>query len=127
VGARTNIGCTAVVVNYDGVAKHGTVIGADVRIGSDTMLVAPVTIGDGAYTAAGAVIKEDVPPGALALREGRQRTIEGWVERRRPGSAAARSARDARREAGRDVSRDVNREAGRESGHSDGASAGAQA
>ncbi|MCK9893162.1 bifunctional UDP-N-acetylglucosamine diphosphorylase/glucosamine-1-phosphate N-acetyltransferase GlmU [Frankia sp. AgB32] len=92
VGDRSNIGCTTVFVNYDGVAKHRTIIGSDVRIGSDTMLVAPVVVGDGAYTGAGAVIREDVPPGALAIREGQQRTIEGWVARRRPGSAAARAA-----------------------------------
>ncbi|EIV95543.1 UDP-N-acetylglucosamine diphosphorylase/glucosamine-1-phosphate N-acetyltransferase [Frankia sp. QA3] len=92
VGERSNIGCTTVFVNYDGVAKHRTVIGSDVRIGSDTMLVAPVTVGDGAYTGAGSVIREDVPPGALAVREGRQRIIEGWVARRRPGSPAARAA-----------------------------------
>ncbi|WP_235608722.1 bifunctional UDP-N-acetylglucosamine diphosphorylase/glucosamine-1-phosphate N-acetyltransferase GlmU, partial [Frankia casuarinae] len=92
VGERSNIGCTTVFVNYDGVAKHRTVIGSDVRIGSDTMLVAPVTVGDGAYTGAGSVIREDVPPGALAVREGRQRIIEGWVSRRRPGSPAARAA-----------------------------------
>ncbi|WP_255355697.1 bifunctional UDP-N-acetylglucosamine diphosphorylase/glucosamine-1-phosphate N-acetyltransferase GlmU, partial [Frankia sp. CpI1-P] len=92
VGERSNIGCTTVFVNYDGVAKHRTVIGSDVRIGSDTMLVAPVTVGDGAYTGAGSVIREDVPPGALAIREGRQRIIEGWTERRRPGSPAALAA-----------------------------------
>ncbi len=92
VGERSNIGCTTVFVNYDGVAKHRTVIGSDVRIGSDTMLIAPVTVGDGAYTGAGSVIREDVPPGALAVREGRQRIIEGWVARRRPDSPAARAA-----------------------------------
>ncbi|MCL9793977.1 bifunctional UDP-N-acetylglucosamine diphosphorylase/glucosamine-1-phosphate N-acetyltransferase GlmU [Frankia sp. AgKG'84/4] len=92
VGDRSNIGCTTVFVNYDGVAKHRTIIGSDVRIGSDTMLVAPVVVGDGAYTGAGAVIREDVPPGALAIREGQQRTIEGWVARRRPGSPAALAA-----------------------------------
>jgi bifunctional UDP-N-acetylglucosamine pyrophosphorylase/glucosamine-1-phosphate N-acetyltransferase len=97
VGERSNIGCTAVVVNYDGVAKHHTVIGSDVRIGSDTMLVAPVTVGDGAYTGAGAVVREDVPPGALAIREGRQRNVAGWVEKRRPGSPAARAAERAGR------------------------------
>jgi bifunctional UDP-N-acetylglucosamine pyrophosphorylase/glucosamine-1-phosphate N-acetyltransferase len=63
-----------------------------VRIGSDTMLVAPVVIGDGAYTAAGSVIVDDVPPGALAVGRGRQRNVEGWVEKKRPGSASARSA-----------------------------------
>jgi len=92
VGDRSNIGCTTVFANYDGSAKHRTVIGSDVRIGSDTTLVAPVTVGDGAYTGAGAVIREDVPPGALAVREGRQRTIEGWVARRRPGSPAHQAA-----------------------------------
>ena len=66
-------------VNYDGVNKHRTVIGDAVRIGSDTMLVAPVNVGDGAYTGAGSVITEDVPPGALALGRARQRNLDGWV------------------------------------------------
>ncbi len=79
IGEGSNIGAATVFVNYDGVAKHATVVGDQVRIGSDTMLVAPVTIGDGAYTAAGSVITEDVPPGALGLGRARQRTIEGWV------------------------------------------------
>ena len=92
VGAGTNIGAATVVVNYDGVAKHRTVVGDQVRIGSDTMLVAPVEIGDGAYTAAGSVITEDVPPGSLAVARGRQRNVEGWVERNRPGSPAAEAA-----------------------------------
>ncbi|WP_445548239.1 bifunctional UDP-N-acetylglucosamine diphosphorylase/glucosamine-1-phosphate N-acetyltransferase GlmU [Frankia sp. CiP1_Cm_nod1] len=96
IGARSNIGCGTIVANYDGVAKHRTVIGADVKIGSDTVLVAPVHVGDGAYTGAGSVVTEDVLPGALAVREGRQRTIEGWVELRRPGTAAARAAAAAR-------------------------------
>ena len=67
IGVGSNIGAATVFVNYDGVAKHATVVGDQVRIGSDTMLVAPVTIGDGAYTAAGSVITEDVPPGALEI------------------------------------------------------------
>ena len=83
VGARSNIGAATVVVNYDGRDKHRTTVGDDVRIGSDTMLVAPVTIGDGAYTAAGSVITQDVPAGALGVGRARQRNIEGWVERRR--------------------------------------------
>ena len=82
-------------VNYDGQDKHRTVVGRDVRIGSDSMLVAPVEIGDGAYTAAGSVITDDVPPGAMAVGRARQRNIEGWVERRRADSASARSARAA--------------------------------
>jgi bifunctional UDP-N-acetylglucosamine pyrophosphorylase/glucosamine-1-phosphate N-acetyltransferase len=95
IGARTNVGAATVFVNYDGVEKHTSVIGDDVRIGSDTMLVAPITIGDGAYTAAGSVIVDDVPPGALAVARGHQRNVEGWVEKRRPGTASARSARRA--------------------------------
>ena len=62
------------------------------------MFVAPVTVGDGAYTGAGTVVREDVPPGALAVSAGPQRNIEGWVERKRPGSAAAEAARKAPRE-----------------------------
>ena len=98
VGDGTNIGAATVVVNYDGVAKHRTVIGDQVRIGSDTMLVAPVTVGDGAYTAAGSVITDDVPPGAMAVGRARQRNIDGWVERKRPGTAAADAARAAQRQ-----------------------------
>ena len=96
VGEGSNIGAATVFVNYDGVAKHRTVVGRQVRIGSDTMLVAPVTIGDGAYTAAGSVITDDVPPGAMAVGRARQRNIEEWVERRRPGSAAAEAAAQAK-------------------------------
>jgi bifunctional UDP-N-acetylglucosamine pyrophosphorylase/glucosamine-1-phosphate N-acetyltransferase len=92
IGAGSNIGAATVFVNYDGVAKHATVVGDQVRIGSDTMLIAPVTIGDGAYTAAGSVITEDVPPGALGLGRARQRTVEGWVQRRREGTASAHAA-----------------------------------
>ena len=95
IGEGTNIGAATVFVNYDGQDKHRTVVGRDVRIGSDSMLVAPVEIGDGAYTAAGSVITEDVPPGAMAVGRAKQRNIEGWVERRRPDSASARAARAA--------------------------------
>jgi bifunctional UDP-N-acetylglucosamine pyrophosphorylase/glucosamine-1-phosphate N-acetyltransferase len=96
IGERSNIGAATVFVNYDGVEKHTTVVGHDARVGSDTMLVAPVTIGDGAYTAAGSVIDQDVPPGALGIGRGKQRNVEGWVERRRPGSPAAQAAERAR-------------------------------
>lgn len=99
IGAGSNIGAATVFVNYDGVEKHRTVVGDEVRIGSDTMLVAPVTVGDGAYTAAGSVITDDVPPGAMAVARGRQRNVDGWVERRRPGSAAAAAAARARESA----------------------------
>ncbi len=95
IGEGSNIGAATVVVNYDGVAKHRTVVGDHVRIGSDTMLVAPVRIGDGAYTAAGSVIDSDVPPGALAVGRARQRNIEGWVARRRAGTPAAEAAEAA--------------------------------
>jgi bifunctional UDP-N-acetylglucosamine pyrophosphorylase/glucosamine-1-phosphate N-acetyltransferase len=60
------------------------------------MFVAPVTVGDGAYTGAGTVVREDVPPGALAVSGGPQRNIEGWVPRKRPGSAAAEAAAKAK-------------------------------
>ena len=92
IGEESNIGAANVVVNYDGVKKHHTVIGSHVRTGSDTMLVAPVTVGDGAYTAAGSVITMNVPPGALGVGRAEQRNIEGWVLRRRPGTKAADAA-----------------------------------
>ncbi len=76
IGQRTNVGAATVTANYDGKNKRRTVIGDDVHIGSDTMLVAPVTVGDGATTGAGAVIRADVPPGALAVSENTQRNIE---------------------------------------------------
>lgn len=95
IGEGSNIGAATVFVNYDGVDKHRTVVGRHARVGSDTMLVAPVTVGDGAYTAAGSVITEDVPPGAMGVARARQRNIAGWVERRRPDSPAARAATEA--------------------------------
>ncbi|NML53136.1 bifunctional UDP-N-acetylglucosamine diphosphorylase/glucosamine-1-phosphate N-acetyltransferase GlmU [Streptomyces sp. R302] len=95
IGEYSNIGAASVFVNYDGVAKHHTTIGSHCRTGSDNMFVAPITIGDGAYTAAGSVITKDVPAGALAVARGQQRNIEGWVARKRPGSAAANAAEAA--------------------------------
>jgi bifunctional UDP-N-acetylglucosamine pyrophosphorylase/glucosamine-1-phosphate N-acetyltransferase len=92
IGEQSNIGAATVFVNYDGVAKHHTTIGDHVRVGSDTMLVAPVSVGDGAYTAAGSVITTDVPPGAMAVARARQRNVGGWVGRRRPGTPAAEAA-----------------------------------
>ena len=96
IGEHTNIGAATVFVNYDGVAKHRSAVGDHVRIGADNMLVAPVRIGDGAYTAAGSVIDSDVPPGALGVARGRQHNSPGWVERRRPGTPAAEAAARAR-------------------------------
>jgi bifunctional UDP-N-acetylglucosamine pyrophosphorylase/glucosamine-1-phosphate N-acetyltransferase len=95
IGSGTNIGAATVVVNFDGENKHETKIGNDVRIGSDSMLVAPVTIGDGAYTAAGSVVTEDVPAGALAFARGKQSNILGWVLRKRKGSKSAQAAKSA--------------------------------
>jgi bifunctional UDP-N-acetylglucosamine pyrophosphorylase/glucosamine-1-phosphate N-acetyltransferase len=96
IGERSNIGAATVFVNYDGVAKHRTRVGDDVRIGSDTMLVAPVDVGDGAYTAAGSVVTEDVPPGAMAVGRARQVNVDGWVERKRAGTSSAEAAQRAR-------------------------------
>jgi bifunctional UDP-N-acetylglucosamine pyrophosphorylase/glucosamine-1-phosphate N-acetyltransferase len=103
IGEHANIGCSSVFVNYDGITKRRTVVGSHVRIGSDNTLVAPVTIGDGAYTGAGAVIRDDVPPGSLAVSAGDQRVIEGWVTRRRPGTPAALAAEKALAQASSDA------------------------
>lgn len=99
IGEYTNIGAASVFVNYDGQDKHHTTVGSHCRTGSDNMFVAPVTVGDGSYTAAGSVITKDVPPGSLAVARGQQRNIEGWVARKRPGSAAAKAAETASRQA----------------------------
>ncbi|MEJ6760411.1 MAG: bifunctional UDP-N-acetylglucosamine diphosphorylase/glucosamine-1-phosphate N-acetyltransferase GlmU [Candidatus Planktophila sp.] len=92
IGEGSNIGAATIFVNYDGVEKHYTVVGDHVRIGSDSMLVAPVTIGDGAYTAAGSVITEDVPPGAIGVGRAKQRNVIGWVLRKRSGTKSAEAA-----------------------------------
>ena len=92
IGEYSNIGAGTIFVNYDGVNKHHSTVGSHVRIGSDNALVAPVEIGDGAYTGAGSVIRRDVPPGSLGVTTSPQRTIDRWVIRRRPGSASAQAA-----------------------------------
>jgi bifunctional UDP-N-acetylglucosamine pyrophosphorylase/glucosamine-1-phosphate N-acetyltransferase len=92
IGEGTNIGAATIFVNYDGVEKHHTTVGDQVRIGSDTMLVAPVSIGDGAYTAAGSVITEDVPAGAIGVGRAKQRNVLDWVLRKRAGSKSAQAA-----------------------------------
>jgi bifunctional UDP-N-acetylglucosamine pyrophosphorylase/glucosamine-1-phosphate N-acetyltransferase len=84
IGEQTNIGAGTITANYDGFNKHRTTIGSRVRISVDTALVAPVTVGDDAYTAAGSVITNDVPPGALGVARQRQRNIEGYAERKAP-------------------------------------------
>jgi bifunctional UDP-N-acetylglucosamine pyrophosphorylase/glucosamine-1-phosphate N-acetyltransferase len=92
IGAGANIGASSIFVNYDGVNKHHSTVGEHAFVGCDTMLVAPVNIGDGAYTAAGSVIDSDVPPGAIGVARGRQRNIEGWVARKRAGTKSAQAA-----------------------------------
>ena len=82
IGPGSNLGAGTITANYDGFRKHRTVIGADVRIGVDTMLIAPVEVGDSAYTGAGTVVSEDVPDGALAVSQNEQRNIEGFAERK---------------------------------------------
>jgi bifunctional UDP-N-acetylglucosamine pyrophosphorylase/glucosamine-1-phosphate N-acetyltransferase len=83
IGAGTNIGAGTITCNYDGVNKHKTLIGDGVFVGSDTTLVAPISVGNGAYIAAGSAITEDVPEGALALGRSRQTTKPDWVKTRK--------------------------------------------
>ena len=96
IGERVNLGAGAITANYDDLAKHRTEIGDEVHTGSHNVFVAPVRIGDGAKTGAGAVIRKDVPAGALALSVAPQRNVEGWVEKNRPGTGAADVAAKAR-------------------------------
>lgn len=95
IGVESNIGAATIFVNYDGEHKHKSEIGDHVRIGSDTMLVAPVRVGDGAYTAAGSVIDEDVPAGAIGIGRARQVNILGWVLKKRKDSKSAAAAKKA--------------------------------
>lgn len=90
IGAGSNIGAGTITCNYDGVNKHRTVLGEGVFIGSDTQLVAPVTLGDGAYVGAGTTVTQDVPAGALAVSRTKQANIEGWVARKNARQAAAK-------------------------------------
>jgi bifunctional UDP-N-acetylglucosamine pyrophosphorylase/glucosamine-1-phosphate N-acetyltransferase len=83
IGARVNIGAGTITCNYDGEKKTRTVIEDGAFIGSDTQLIAPVTIGKDAYVGSGTTIREDVPPGALAVSAGKQRNIEGWVDKKK--------------------------------------------
>ncbi len=92
IGEHTNLGAGAITANYDDLEKHRTVIGSHVHSGSHNVFVAPVRIGDGAKTGAGAVIRKDVPPGALAITVAPQRNMEGWVEANRAGTASAQAA-----------------------------------
>ena len=94
IGAGSNIGAGTITCNYDGVDKHPTVLGERVFIGSDTQLVAPVTVGDGAYVGAGTTVTKDVPPGALAISRADQKNIEGWVEKKKKKDAEKRGGGD---------------------------------
>jgi bifunctional UDP-N-acetylglucosamine pyrophosphorylase/glucosamine-1-phosphate N-acetyltransferase len=94
IGEGSNIGAGTITANYDGYRKNRTTIGSGVRVSVDTAFVAPVTVGDDAFTAAGSVITEDVPPGALAVARERQRNIEGYAKRRAERAAAEQAAAD---------------------------------
>jgi len=98
IGEESNIGAGTITCNYDGVNKHRTVMGKKVFIGSDSQLVAPVSLGDSAYVAAGSTITEDVPPGALAIGRGRQVNKEGWVARQsRKRRSASKSGKKSQK------------------------------
>src|SRR5207244_13419655 len=87
VGPDTNVGAGTITCNYDGFRKHRTTIGARVQIGSDTQLVAPVTVGDDAYVGAGTTVTRDVPPATLVVSRVPQQQVGGWVARKRAVAA----------------------------------------
>jgi len=95
VGEGANIGAGTIFANYDGVTKHHTDVGAHSFIGSDSVLVAPVQVEDGAYVAAGSTVTKRVGAGELAVARGQQRNIRGWVARRRAGTRTAAAAQRA--------------------------------
>lgn len=95
IGEHTNLGAGAITANYDDLTKHRTIIGSHVHSGSHNVFVAPVTVGDGAKTGAGTVVRKDVPPGALAISVAPQRNMEGWVAAHREGTDAAAAAEAA--------------------------------
>ncbi|MCU1478172.1 MAG: glmU [Subtercola sp.] len=100
IGVDSNIGAGSIFANYNGLTKSETEIGSHVRLGSHNVFVAPVTIGDGAYSGAGTVVRKDVPPGSLAMNVAPQRNLEGWVATHRAGSAADAAAQRALGESG---------------------------
>ena len=95
IGAKANIGAGTIFANYDGVNKHRTTVGEAAFVGSDTVLIAPVEIGPGAYVAAGSAIGADVPAGNLGVTRAPQRNVEGWTARKRPGTVSAEAAERA--------------------------------
>jgi len=99
IGARANVGAGTIVANYDGLRKSRTTIGEAAFVGSDTVLIAPVEVGPGAYVAAGSAIAKDVPAGNLGVTRAQQQNVEGWTARRRPGTKSAAAAEAAERAA----------------------------
>jgi bifunctional UDP-N-acetylglucosamine pyrophosphorylase/glucosamine-1-phosphate N-acetyltransferase len=95
IGAKANIGAGTIVANYDGVRKHHTTVGDAAFVGSDTVLIAPVEVGPGAYVAAGSAISGPVPAGALGVSRAQQRNVEGWTARKRAGTASDEAAKRA--------------------------------
>ncbi|WP_460966851.1 bifunctional UDP-N-acetylglucosamine diphosphorylase/glucosamine-1-phosphate N-acetyltransferase GlmU [Pedococcus soli] len=95
IGEGANIGAGTIFANYDGVKKHHTTIGRHSFVGSNSVLVAPVTIADGAYVGAGSAVTGDVDPGQIAVARGRQKNIDGWVARARAGTKTDKAARAA--------------------------------
>ena len=100
IGAGANIGAGTIFANYDGVAKHLTQIGRHSFVGSQSVLVAPVSVADGAYVAAGSVVTDPVEPGQIAVARQRQRNVDGWVARRRAGTPTAAAAQTGDAETG---------------------------
>jgi bifunctional UDP-N-acetylglucosamine pyrophosphorylase/glucosamine-1-phosphate N-acetyltransferase len=100
IGVNSNIGAGTIFANYDGVTKSRSVIGSEVRTGSHNVFVAPITIGDGAYTAAGTVVRSNVEPGDLGMNVAPQRNIADWVLSKREGTAAAEAAKQAKNKSG---------------------------
>lgn len=96
IGVGSNIGAGTITANYDGVSKHRTEIGDHAFVGSDSVLIAPASVADGAYVAAGSAVTDPVPSGAIGIARGRQNNVEGWVERRRSGTKSAAAAKAAK-------------------------------
>ena len=94
IGEETNIGAGTIFANYDGINKHKSKIGSHVRSGSHNVFVAPITIEDGAYTAAGTVVRKDVASGDLAMNVAPQRNLAGWVVANRPGTKSAEASKN---------------------------------
>jgi bifunctional UDP-N-acetylglucosamine pyrophosphorylase/glucosamine-1-phosphate N-acetyltransferase len=107
VGPKANVGAGTIFANYDGVAKHHTTVGEAAFVGSDTVLIAPVEIGPGAYVAAGSAVAKDVPAGNLGVTRAPQRNVEGWTARRRAGTVSAEAAERAQQPRPEDESEDT--------------------